>query len=149
MHHPHPQPATTAVIAMPRSARGLDSSPHHRADIVGGTPFDSAEEAWFWSVQAQDAKAAGARVVAGRGLVARPCEPGDVLRAVDRLYRRRQLLRDHLLVLVHYGRRLMAPDPARYREQRAHTLWREAFARLAPVLREKGIIAAAGAGGLG
>ncbi|OYD84376.1 hypothetical protein [Azospirillum brasilense] len=118
---------------------------HHRntsmvlSDAVG-EPFVSAEEAWFWSVQAQDAKAAGARIAAGRGLVQRPCEPGDVLCAVDRLYRRRLLIRDHLHVLVHYGRRLMAPDPARYREQRAHTLWREAFERLRPVLREKGIV---------
>ncbi|KAA0680279.1 hypothetical protein [Roseomonas genomospecies 6] len=105
-----------------------------------GEPFGSAEEAWFWSVQAQDAKAAGARITAGRGLVQRPCEPTDVLRAVDRLYRSRLLIRDHLLVLVHYGRRLMAPDPARHREQRAHTLWREAFDRLHPVLRQKGIV---------
>ncbi|WP_448204514.1 hypothetical protein [Azospirillum sp. sgz302134] len=105
-----------------------------------GVPFGSAEEAWFWSVQAQEAKAAGARIVAGRGLVSRPCEPGDVLRAVDRLYRHRLLLRDHLHVLVHYGRRLLAPDPQRHREQRAHTLWREAFTQLSPVLREKGIV---------
>ena len=107
---------------------------------AGGTPFGSAEEAWFWSVQAHEAKAAGARVTAGRGLVPRPCEPDDVLRAVDRLYRRRLLLRDHLHVLVHYGRRLMPPDPQRHREQRAHTLWTEAFAQLDALLREKGIV---------
>lgn len=107
--------------------------------IAEGTPFDSGEEAWFWSVQAQDAKAAGARIVAGRGLVQRPCEPADVLRVVDRLYRNRQLVRDHLHVLVHYGRRLSAPDPDRQREQRAHLLWREAFDRVNPVLRDKGI----------
>ncbi|WP_029009097.1 hypothetical protein [Azospirillum halopraeferens] len=109
-----------------------------------GVPFGSAEEAWFWSVQAHDAKAEGARVVAGRGLVARPCEPDDVLRTVDRLYRQRRLVRDHLHVLVHYGRRLMAPDPARRLEQRASTLWREAFACLSPVLRDKGIVQDAG-----
>ncbi len=107
---------------------------------VEGTPFDSAEEAWFWSVQAEDAKAAGARVAAGRGAVQRPCEPADVMRAVDRLYRSRSLLRDHLHVLAHYGRRLSAPDPGRSLEQRAHSLWGEAFARLAPVLRAKGIV---------
>ncbi|WP_244560897.1 hypothetical protein [Azospirillum oryzae] len=53
---------------------------------VEGDPFAGAEEAWFWAVQAHDAKAAGARVVAGCGQVARPCEPQDVLRVVDRLY---------------------------------------------------------------
>lgn len=107
---------------------------------ASGEPFASAEEAWFWSVQAQDAKAAGARVVAGRGLVQRPCEPDDVVRAVDRLYRQRQLARDHLHVLVHYGRRLSAPDPERSREGRASDLWREAFDRIRPVLRDKGIV---------
>ncbi|MGQ9371003.1 hypothetical protein [Azospirillum sp. ST 5-10] len=105
-----------------------------------GVPFGTAEEAWFWSVQAHDAKAEGARIVAGRGLVVRPCEPDDVLRAVDRLFRQRRLVRDHLHVLVHYGRRLMPPDPERRHEQRACTLWREAFACLAPVLRDKGIV---------
>ncbi|AWK88052.1 hypothetical protein DEW08_16385 [Azospirillum thermophilum] len=107
---------------------------------MSGIPFDSGEEAWFWAVQAQDAKAAGARVVAGLGLVQRPCEPADVLRVVDRLYRRRLLTRDHLHVLVHYGRRLAAPDVTRPREQRAHGLWCEAFERVNPVLREKGIL---------
>ncbi|SMH57702.1 hypothetical protein [Azospirillum agricola] len=119
-----------------RSAPSRHLSNPYTAD---GTPFDSGEEAWFWSVQAQDAKSAGARVVAGCGLVQRPCEPADVLRVVDRLFRNRQLVRDHLHVLVHYGRRLSAPDPGRHREQRAHALWREAFERVTPVLRQKGI----------
>ena len=105
-----------------------------------GEPFGSPEEAWFWSVQAHDARAAGARVTAGQGLVARPCEPADVLRVVDRLYRQRRLLRDHLMVLVHYGRRLMAPDPERGREARASTLWSEALALIGPALRTKGIV---------
>ncbi|WP_049976357.1 hypothetical protein [Azospirillum sp. B506] len=106
---------------------------------VDGEPFAGAEEAWFWAVQAQDAKAAGARIVAGCGQIARPCEPQDVLRAVDRLYRMRKLMRDHLHVLVHYGRRQSAPVPERFREQRAHSLWREAFEVIAPALRDKGI----------
>jgi hypothetical protein len=106
----------------------------------GGVPFGSAEEAWFWSVQAHEAKAAGARVTAGQGLVPRPCEPGDVMRAVDRLYRQRRLVRDHLHVLVHYGRRLMPPDPDRFREQRASALWREAFDHIGPLLHDKGIV---------
>jgi hypothetical protein len=103
-------------------------------------PFDSTEEAWFWFVQAQEARSSGARIVAGRGTVPRPCEPVDLLRVVDRLYRQRKLVRDHLHVLVHYGKRLMAPDPDRRLEVRAATLWREALAFLDPVLREKGIV---------
>lgn len=110
-----------------------------------GIPFPTAAEAWFWAVQAQVAKNDGARVAAGLGLVARPCEPGDIIRAVDRLYRRRQLTRDHLHVLVHYGRRMEAPAAERWREQRAASLWGEAFAVIVPVLVDKGIVAAGAA----
>lgn len=109
-------------------------------DAVVGEPFACAEEAWFWSVQAYDARAAGARFGAALGLVPRPCEPLDVLQVVDRLYRQRRLIRDHLCVLVHYGRRLIAPSPDRTREARASTLWREALAQIGPALRTKGIV---------
>jgi hypothetical protein len=105
-----------------------------------GIPFATSEEAWFWFIQANEAKAAGARVSAGLALVQRPCEPVDLLRVVDRLYRQRALIRDHLHVLAHYGRRSSAPDPRCRREERACTLWREAFARIDPVLRDKGIV---------
>ena len=105
------------------------------------TPFDTVEDAWFWFMEANAARQEGARFGAGRGLVSRPCEPLDVLRVVDRLYRNRRLFREHLLVLAHYGRRHMPPDPQRRREIRAHAIWTEAFDRISPVLREKGIVA--------
>lgn len=103
-------------------------------------PFANAEEAWFWFIQAYDARHAGARVIAGDADVPRPCEPLDMLRAIDRLYRQRRLVRDHLCVLVHYGRRFDAPHPNRYTEARASSLWREAFDRITPVLQGKGIV---------
>ncbi len=103
-------------------------------------PFGSTEEAWFWFVRAQEARAEGARFTAGLGEDPRPCEPLDMLQVVDRLYRQRRLVRDHLLVLAHSGRRLAAPDPRRKREARAASLWGEAFARIDPVLRGKGIV---------
>ena len=102
--------------------------------------FDSAEEAWFWFIQAQSAKNDGARVSAGQGLLTRPCEPVDILKVVDRLYRQRRLLMDHLLVLRHYGRRLMAPDARRAKEVKAHNLWVEALERMTPILERKGIV---------
>jgi len=104
-------------------------------------PFESVEEAWFWFITAQQARNDGARYVAGAGNMPRPCEPVDILKVLDSLYRKRRLLRDHLLVLRHYGRRLMAPDPRRVKEKRAHHIWCEAFDRIGPVLAEKGIIA--------
>ena len=81
--------------------------------------FDSAEEAWFWFIQAQQARNDGARFTAGNGLIPRPCEPIDILRVLDRLYRHRRLTMEHLLVMRHYGRRQMPPDPRRIKEGRA------------------------------
>lgn len=116
----------------PRALPPLAAIPAH--------PFDTVEEAWFWFISAQEAKQAGARIRAGQGLVPRPCEPSDILCAIDRLYRQRRLLRDHVLVLAHYGRRQMPPEADRRREMRDHGLWVEALAILAPVLRHKGIV---------
>lgn len=103
-------------------------------------PFADAEEAWFWFIQAQQARVEGARITAGAGLVPRPCEPIDILNVVSQLHRARRLLIDHILVLRHYGRRMMAPDPRRMKEMRAHGLWREALERIEPVLIRKGIV---------
>ena len=121
---------------MPRESHTPRTLPTDHA-----TPFDTVEDAWFWFMEANAARQEGARFGAGRGLVARPCEPMDVLRVVDRLYRNRRLFREHLLVLAHYGRRHMPPDPHRRREMRAHVIWSEAIDRISPVLREKGIVA--------
>lgn len=104
------------------------------------TPFTSAEEVWFWFIAAQEARNDGARFSAGAGLLSRPCEPIDILKILDRLYRNRRLLRDHLLVLRHYGRRYMAPDARRIKEVRAASLWNEAMERIESVLEDKGIV---------
>lgn len=107
---------------------------------VKTTPFDNAEEAWLWFILAQEAKNEGARVMAGAGLCVRPCEPLDILKSLDGLYRNRRLIMDHLLVLRHYGKRQLAPDPRRVKEVRAFALWKEALERLEPVLVRKGIV---------
>ncbi|MBK9584419.1 MAG: hypothetical protein KA099_02960 [Alphaproteobacteria bacterium] len=104
------------------------------------TPFDTVEEAWFWFVAAQQAKTEGARIIAGQGMVERPCEPADILKILDRLYRQRALVMPHILVLRYYGRRNMAPDARRIKEARAAKLWREAMDKLEPVLESKGIL---------
>lgn len=108
-----------------------------RDDMV---PFDSAEAAWFWFVQAQMARAEGAQIKSGAGLYQRPCEPVDICREVERLYRGRRLVIDHIKVLKHYGVRLMSPDPRRAKEKRAHFIWMEAMERLEEALVFKGIV---------
>lgn len=103
-------------------------------------PFESVEDVWFWFITAQEARNEGARFVAGAGAITRPCEPIDILKILDGLYRKRRLIRDHLLVLRHYGRRHLAPDPRRVREARAARLWTEALDRMEPILTRKGIV---------
>lgn len=103
-------------------------------------PFDSAEEAWFWFMPAYEARHQGAKIVAGIGSMPRPCEPLDIMRVLDRLYRQRRLFADHLRVLAHYGRRGSPPDAYRRAELKAYSLWHEAMDRLTPALKRKGIV---------
>ncbi len=105
-------------------------------------PFDSVEDAWFWFINAQQARNDGARTVSGVGNVKRPCEPVDILKILDTLYRKRRLVRDHLLVLRHYGRRMMPPEKSRVKEKRAYYIWSEAMDRLEEVMEAKGIVRA-------
>jgi hypothetical protein len=103
-------------------------------------PFENAVEAWFWFILAQQAKNDGAQIRAGQSPIKRPCEPIDILKILDNLYRQRMLLREHLLILRHYGRRQMLPDPKRIKEKRACIIWKEAIDRIEPVLIRKGIV---------
>jgi hypothetical protein len=104
-----------------------------------GEPFLSAEEAWFWFITVQAMRNDGAQI-AGAGALPRPCTPDDILNVLNRLYRSRRLIMDHLLVLRHYGRRQMAPDPRRVKEVRAFHLWQQALERLEPLLVRRGIV---------
>lgn len=103
-------------------------------------PFNNPEEVWFWFIEANQARLDGARYTAARGNVRRPCEPVDILRILDRLYRTRRLMMDHLRVMRFYGVRQMAPEGWRRSEARAATLWREAMRILEPVFISKGIM---------
>jgi hypothetical protein len=112
--------------------------------VAGRTePFPSAEEAWFWTMAALVARRDGARIVSGAGLVQRPCEPDDVVRCLDRLYRQRRIDLQHARILRIWGERQCAPDPRALRERGDARLWREALARLDWPLRAKGIVSGA------
>ncbi len=54
-------------------------------------PFRDAEEAWLWTMAALMARREGARFRANQGLIVRPCEPDDVVKCLDGLYRRRRI----------------------------------------------------------
>jgi hypothetical protein len=104
-------------------------------------PFRSAEDAWLWTMAALRARRDGARYTANRGLIGRPCEPDDVVRCLDALYRRRRIDLVHARILRIWGERQTAPNPAFATERCDFRLWREALDRLEWPLRVKGIVA--------
>ncbi len=103
-------------------------------------PFGSAEEAWFWTMAALLARREGARIVAGAGTVQRPCEPDDVVKCLDRLYRQRRVDLQHARIMRLWGERGTAPDPRVPLEAGDARLWREAMNRLEWPLQVKGIV---------
>ncbi|MBV9782993.1 MAG: hypothetical protein JO264_04160 [Acidisphaera sp.] len=108
---------------------------------VRAEPFRDAEEAWFWTFAALRARREGARYTAGLGRVSRPCEPDDVVKCLDQLYRRRRIDLLHARILRAWGERGCAPNPAHAAERNEWKLWREALDRLEWPLRVKGIVA--------
>ena len=114
--------------------------------IAKAEPFATTEEAWFWTMSALIARQDGARVVAGMGRAVRPCEPDDVVKCLDRLYRQRRIDLHHARVLRRWGERGQSPN-ANYASERADAaVWREALGRLEWPLRIKGIVAGGGFG---
>lgn len=104
-------------------------------------PFRDAEEAWLWTMAALTARREGARFSANKGIASRPCEPDDVIKCLDTLYRHRRIDLTHARILRIWGERQAAPNPAYAIERCDWRLWREALERLEWSLRVKGIVA--------
>jgi hypothetical protein len=128
-----------AALRQNAAPRTLSRSPSPRMTRPTEA-FRSAEEAWFWTMAALAARREGARFTAGLGKVERPCEPDDVVKCLDGLYRRRRIDLVHARILRRWGERQMAPNPALPRERCDWRLWREAMDRLEWPLRVKGIV---------
>ena len=103
-------------------------------------PFRSAEEAWIWTMAALTARRDGARYTANKGKIGRPCDPDDVVKSLDALYRQRRIDLLHARILRIWGERGTAPDPAHAMEKADWKLWKEALDRLEWSLRIKGIV---------
>lgn len=114
---------------------------HNPRSERASTVFATAQEAWFWGMQCFAARAEGARYRADQSERARPCEPDDLLVAVERLVRLRRLRAAHVRTLFAFGRRLAPPDPRCREEVQAAHLWDEALDRLTTPWRQKGIVA--------
>jgi len=105
----------------------------------GARPFTSAEAAWFWTMAALVARRDGASHAWTPEKGARPCEPDDVVKCLDRLYRQRRLDLTHARILRRWGERQVAPD--RVKDRGDYRIWCEAIERLSWPLRVRGIVA--------
>jgi hypothetical protein len=103
-------------------------------------PFCNAEHAWLWTMAALIARREGARFSAKKGSVTRPCDPDDVVKCLDALYRQRRIDLAHARVLRIWGERQMAPGTSVAAERQDRKLWIEALERLEWPLRVKGIV---------
>ena len=110
------------------------------ASLANTVAFRNADEAWFWTMSALTARRDGARIVAGAGNVQRPCDPDDVIKALDRLYRQRRIDLQHARIMRIWGERGCAPNARVPAERGDARLWREAMNRLEWPLRIKGIV---------
>jgi hypothetical protein len=94
----------------------------------------------MWTMAALVARRDGARYTANQGAVTRPCEPDDVVKCLDSLYRQRRIDLVHARILRMWGERRSAPNPAYATERSDWRLWNEALNRLEWPLRAKGIV---------
>ena len=86
------------------------------------------------------ARREGARYTANKGAVTRPCDPDDIVKCLDALYRQRRIDLAHARILRIWGERQLPPSPNVLAEKNAHRLWVEALERLEWPLRVKGIV---------
>jgi hypothetical protein len=100
-------------------------------------PFRTAEGAWRWAFGLLQIRQDGGGAPTGLGHGSRPCEPDDVIKCLDRLYRARHITLDHARVLRVYAEKGTTPEP----QSGDGRLWEEALKRLEWPLRVKGIVA--------
>jgi hypothetical protein len=106
----------------------------------GARPFSSPDDAWFWTMAALVARRDGAGIGFREGLVARPCDPEDVLRCLDRAYRAGTISADQVRVMRIWGELQREPDGSNPEEREAAWAWATAMLTLLPHLRSKGIV---------
>ncbi|MBQ3696269.1 MAG: hypothetical protein II938_04835 [Alphaproteobacteria bacterium] len=103
------------------------------------TPFDSAEEAWFWCCLCEGLEKGSCHRADSN--VARPCETSDIIIAVKRLAQMGILRPSHVKVLSKYGTSQVPPHPHFGDSLKICELWREGLNFLDVLLRKKGIVA--------
>lgn len=126
----------------PMSIMKRRTAPARRAEPE--TPFHrfaSAEEAWYWFMRCEKARAEGARSERRGAYGERPCAPADIMRWVSQLYYADVLFPLHLQVMGEYGYLDEPPDPEQGVEATVdYLIWFDAFQKLEPFLRRKGVV---------
>jgi hypothetical protein len=110
--------------------------PLHEMQIEANPqPFRTAEAAWLWAMRALMARRQNQTYEPG------PCEPDEIVRHLNRLYRQRQIDLVHARVLRIWGERQRAPKHSMLASGQADCrIWREALERLEIRLRNGGIV---------
>lgn len=103
-------------------------------------PFRSAEAAWLWTMECIVARRGGSGEAFGIG-ANRPCEPDDVVKALDRLYRQRRLGLHHARIMRIWGEKGRAPLAYLTTEKADARIWSEAMRAMDTPLRARGIVA--------
>jgi hypothetical protein len=124
-------PGRGAKPVEPRPPAARSAGPQRR-----GRPFRDAEACIMWMVQTLVAEAEGTPRKAKPTI----CEPAEVVKCLDTLYRRRRIDLHHVRILRLWGNRGRAPSAADPRERADARIWREALDRLDWPLRCLGII---------
>lgn len=102
--------------------------------------FTSAEEAWFWFMRTEKARAEKAKALQTTAVCGRPCLPDDVYAIVSRLHRAQELCDLHLEVMGEYGFLDRPPFPDVDDEAVDWVIWLDAFDILEPFLLTRGIV---------
>ena len=102
------------------------------------TPFESAEEAWFWYCLCEELGFERAKGHTDK--TARPCETSDIILAVKRLLRDGSLQPEHIRILQKYGFEQAPPHINFGATQKICNLWKEAISSLDSILKRKGIV---------
>ena len=98
--------AAAALCMLPRHAARHSHANNRPSRSTARTRHGSGP--WRRFVARRD----GARYTANQGRVQRPCEPDDVVKCLDTLYRRRRIDLVHARILRIWGERQCAPNPA-------------------------------------
>lgn len=106
-------------------------------DPSATTPFTSAEGAWLWTMSILMAREDGACLAWRPDGPSRPCDPEDVVRCLDTLYRQRSIDLVHARILRIWGQRQMPP---RVRGCSDWRLWHQALGQLEWALRARRVV---------